>query len=355
MSLLAQDERLTRKVGAIALGVIAAAIGFFVFLWDRIEIGSPTRIKVYFRHSATLREGAPLIVAGKTVGHVEAIENVLHGGNNPLKGQVGTMAIVAIEDDEAWKVPADAEIFVSSHGPLSAKYLEVAPSKRDAEPGPSVREGSELLAASPPSLDSVLQRTWTNMTTARMFAEAVGPEYRAFRAQIDALRGHFAATAADLDALAPGIRGTAPLIDQAQDLMAEAAKLRDVGLGGDLGIAAFRTMVSDARKVLAQTRATLDKLEPLAARLGSEVTRIRGGVAAHDLPGRLEAAIARGRDAIAKIDPLLAKAEEISARVARGEGSLGLLMKDPEFPEDAKELGKILKRKPWRVIAKPKD
>ncbi|MBA3462831.1 MAG: MCE family protein [Deltaproteobacteria bacterium] len=354
MSLLAQDERLTRRVGAIALGVIATAIGFFVFVWDRIEIGSPTRIRVYFRHSASLREGAPLIVAGKTIGHIEAIENVLHGGKNPLAGEVGTVATVAIDDDQAWKVPASAEIFVASRGMLSGKYLEVAPAKRDAEPGPSVREGAELLAASPPSLDSVLQRTWTNITTARMFAEAVGPEYRALRTQLDALRGNLAATAAELDALAPGNRATEPLFDQARDIMAEAKQLRDVGLGGDLGIAAFRTMVADARRVLAQTRAALDKLEPLAARLGSEVTRVRGGIAARDPVGRLEAAIARGREAIAKIDPLLAKAEEISARVARGEGSLGLLMKDPEFPEDAKELGKILKRKPWRVIVKPK-
>jgi hypothetical protein len=28
-------------------------------------------------------------------------------------------------------------------------------------------------------------------------------------------------------------------------------------------------------------------------------------------------------------------------------------MKDPEFPEDAKELGKILKRQPWKIIGRP--
>ena len=56
-----------------------------------------------------------------------------------------------------------------------------------------------------------------------------------------------------------------------------------------------------------------------------------------------------------QVEPLLAKVDDISGRLARGEGSLGLLMKDPEFPEDAKELGKILKRQPWKVIAKPKD
>jgi len=29
------------------------------------------------------------------------------------------------------------------------------------------------------------------------------------------------------------------------------------------------------------------------------------------------------------------------------------LANDPEFPEDARELGKVLKRHPWRVLEHP--
>ena len=38
-----------------------------------------------------------------------------------------------------------------------------------------------------------------------------------------------------------------------------------------------------------------------------------------------------------------------------GEGSLGRLMADPEFADDAKDLGKIMKRHPWRILERPKD
>ena len=31
------------------------------------------------------------------------------------------------------------------------------------------------------------------------------------------------------------------------------------------------------------------------------------------------------------------------------------LSRDPEFPEDAKALGKMLKRSPWRIIGHPDD
>jgi phospholipid/cholesterol/gamma-HCH transport system substrate-binding protein len=346
VSLLAQDERLTRRVGTIALALIAAAIAFFVFVKDRIELGSPIRIKVYFHHSAGLVAKSTLVVGGEAIGKVEAIENVPRGGNNPLKGEIGTVAIVAIDGDEAWKVRADAVVFVS-HGPLSAKYLEIAPPRRDAEPGAPIADGAELLGIDPPMLDVVFNRAWRNMSSFRAFAEAVGPEVDALRAEIGKLRSTISSITPPAGALG--------LYVEAKALVAEAERLYDVGLGGDFGVAAFRSLVAQARGTFAQLRVTLDKIQPLASRLDAEVTRIRGSVAAHDPVGRIEATIARARAVLDQVEPLLAKVDDISGRLARGEGSLGLLMKDPEFPEDAKELGKILKRQPWKVIAKPED
>ena len=143
MSLLATDERFARRVGAIALLVIAASITFIVFFLEKLDLGSRTRIRVYFHHSAGLRENAPLVVAGQAIGEIESIETVPHGGTNPLGGEIGSVAIIAIDEGEAWKVSRKADIFVSSRGMLSEKYLEVAPPSGD--PGPAVAEGAELL------------------------------------------------------------------------------------------------------------------------------------------------------------------------------------------------------------------
>jgi phospholipid/cholesterol/gamma-HCH transport system substrate-binding protein len=347
---LAQDDRVTRMVGAIALAAIAGAFAFFVFVYDRIELGSPTRIKVYLAHGAGLREKASLVVGGQPIGRIESVENVPHGTTDVLNGGVGIVATVAIDSDEVWKVRADAELFVASRGPLSDKYLEVAPGKRGAEPGPPIREGAELRAADPPSIDNVLQRIWTNTTIARAFLEDVGPELSAMRTQLLAL-------GANLD----GITASDPrlaaltLAVEVRGLFTEAARTYDVGLGGEAGFAHFRATISTARTTLAQARTAIDKLQPLAAQLRGDVSRIAGTVAAQDPSAKLDALLAQARIAIDKLDPLLAKVEEISGRIARGEGSLGRLMKDPEFPEDAKELGKVLKRHPWRIIGKPKD
>ncbi len=349
MSLLAQDERLARRVGAVSLLLIGASIAFVIFLRDHIEIGSKTRIHVYVHHSAGLLENAPLVIAGQEIGFIESIEHVPHGGTNPLDGDDGSMATVAIDGDEAWKISAAAEVFVSSRGMLSSKYLEVAPPSGD--PGPSIANGAELLAADPPSLDTVLRRTWANMTTYRLFVEQVRPELELLRAEIDSLRGQLAAVASDIESLP--VAGGAPLITDAGELFALGQTLRDRALGGDAGLAGFAETMTGARVVLTQARAMIDLLEPRAAQLRAEVARIGGRVETQDAIVKGQAVLAEVRAAIDKIDPLLAKVEDISSRLARGEGSVGRMMKDPEFPEDAKELGKILKRKPWRIIVKP--
>lgn len=353
MSLLAQDERLTRRVGAITMLVLGATIVFFVFLLDRLELGSRTRIRVYFHHSAGLREHAPINVGGQTIGHIESIDSVPHGGHNPLHGEVGVVAIVSIDGKHAWKVPRGAEIFVASKGALSEKYLEVAPPK--ADPGPSVREGEELLAADPPSLDSVLQNTWLNMMTFKGFIDTVKPELEAFRGELGALTSHLDAIAADIDALRPAIGAAGPIASEADALIAEGRKAWNQGLGGQAGLDRFAATIARARAVVAQTRATLDALEPSARTLAANLGRARGHLEAHDPIAATSATIARLRAMIDKIDPLLATLADLDQRLTRGEGSLGRLMTDPEFPEDAKELGKILKRQPWKVIARPKD
>ncbi|CAN5717565.1 hypothetical protein BH11MYX3_BH11MYX3_33640 [soil metagenome] len=352
MSLLAQDQQLTRRVGAIALAAIAGAFVFFFFLYPRIELGSPTRIEIYFHHSGPLRENASLMVGGKRIGHIESMASVPRGGKNPLNGEVGTVAIIALDAGQAWKVPADADVFVASLGVLSEKYLEVAPPRGGAVPGPPVHDGSQLLAADPPSLDNVLGNLWTNMATLRLFAEQVGPELAALRTQVAAMQGHLADVAADIEAISPSFAAFA-LAVQTRALVGEARTTYEVGLGGEAGFGRFQAMIGQVRGVLTQARAALDKLQPMASQLGARAGMVRDHVAEHDPAARIAETLARARLAIDKIDPLLAKVEDITGRLARGEGSLGLLQHDPEFPEDARELGKVIKRHPWRVIFRP--
>ena len=54
VSFLAQDERLTRKVGAITLVLGAAAIAFVVFVYDQLELRERTRLDIFFTQTGGL-------------------------------------------------------------------------------------------------------------------------------------------------------------------------------------------------------------------------------------------------------------------------------------------------------------
>ena len=351
--LLAQDIRLARRVGALTLLAIAAVSAGFVFLLDRGALGPTVRFRVMFRHTAGLRERAPLIVAGRPVGRIEAIAVMPHGAPGPLAGEVGVAVTVEVARDDQWKVPAASTIFVASRGPLSDRYLEIAPP--DGAPGPAIGNGAELRGVDPPSLDNVLQHTWTNLTTFQQFVDAVGPELAALRGQLAALADHL--DELDRGARAAGADGgsgaLAALAGAVRGLAASAARSYDSSLGGAPGVARLAATAGAARQTVAELRAALDALAPRLATATQDLARIRGRFAAGDPLARAERVVETLRGALDKLDPLLAAGGEIAARLARGEGSIGRLMTDPEFPEDTKDLGKIIKRHPWRVLEKP--
>lgn len=346
MSLLAQDERLARRVGAVALCVLGAAIAFFVLVFGKLEWGDKIRVAIYLRATGGLQEGAPLVVAGREVGHIVSIARAPHGAAGPLGGEEGIVATVAIAANDARRIRHGVDVFVASRGVLSSRYLELGPIPAD---GAVLAEGDALLGHEPPSLDRVLHRTWNNLMTMKQFVEAVRPE-------LDQLRDNLVALDDTLATLAPAAAGVPALGLQVELLIGEARRAYDEGLGGAPGLARIEAVMSRARGTFARARRTIEALRARATALADATAALRartgerGGAAI----ATIELAIARTRAAIAGVDPLLAKVEELQGRLARGEGSLGRLMTDPEFPEDAKELGKILKRKPWRVIAKPR-
>ena len=353
MSLLAQDERLTRRVGAVTLVLLLLAITFFVFILDRIEWGSHIRLRVYFHTTGGLREGAPFVVAGKDVGKVESIILVPRGARKILGNEEGVEVKVAVESDWAKRIAYGGDIFVTSRGALSGKYLEIGAPPPPGTPLPDgtimadpprpLREGDEVLGRDPPSLDRVLQRTWDNLTTAAAFAAEVRPEYRALITEVDQLR-------ATLEQIAP----EANLADDIAALRAEAGNTYDA-LGGEAGLDRIRATLDHGDATIAQARATIAKLDTSFERLKAGLGTLRGKVGDRGAEAidKVELAIDRIRETIAKVDPLLAQVEALQQHIERGEGSLLKLARDPEFPEDAKELGKLLKRQPWKLISRP--
>ena len=346
--MLAQDERLTRRVGAVSLVAIALAIGFFVFVFDQIDWGPRLRLSVFFHTTGGLLEGAPFVVGGRDVGRVEAIALAPHGAPGPLGGDEGVVVTVAIDGHVARELHV-ADVFVASRGPLAGKYLELGPA---ADGAPVLRDRMALVGRDPPSIDRVVQHTWDNLMMLARFTDEIRPELEALRAQVDQLRAHVDPSR---DGSVPAIDRLGPLIDDAAVASDELRRLRDVALGGEAGRARLDQVIERSRGAVAQIRGKL-------ALLSAGVETLRASWAAHgpaladkgrEVADRIELAIARVQAATDKLDPLLAQLAALDASIARGDGSLLKLARDPELPEEAKDLGKLLKRQPWKLIDHP--
>lgn len=349
MSLLAQDERLARGVGATVLVLLGFAIWFVVFILPDIEWGERVRLHVFFRHTGELREGAPIIVAGREIGHVEAIALSPEGAPaTPLGGERGVDVTLVMTTGEAQRIARGGDVFIAGRGALSARHLEIAPTP--TPDGPTYADDNRpVRGIDPPTMDRVMQRTWDNLMIAKRFADEVAPEFAAFRDELKKL-------VATMEGLVPNVVGVASLGLEVEGMFDEFTKLR-AALGGEPGIERLRAVAERGRATMDQARRTIDALDHKLEALRASIAVVRGRVdkRAPQIVASVEAAIAKLRAAIDKVDPLLVALRDVNRRIEQGEGSLGKLARDPEFPEFAKELGKIMKRQPWKIIMRPKD
>ncbi len=348
------DTQAQGRVGAAMAGLILAAAVFVVAILPRIDLGSGVRIRVLFEHVGALKEGAPLIVAGRTAGKIESITLAPAGAfapGHPLAETGGSVVLVRVDDELRWMVPVDGDYFISSKGVLSDRYLEVGPPPgATREPGRAVQAGDEIRGIDPPSLDRALQRTWDNLERSRAFLEAVSPEIDALRAAL----AHLSQTLTDVE---PSPGAYARLAVELTALWREARELQDTLNSAGATPAELRALADRASGTLDRARAAIARVRTAAAALSSDLERVQrqAGAAAPDAIARLREVLADGDQLLARADRLLAGTRELMAMIDRGEGSMMKLSRDPEFPEDAKELGKMLKRSPWRIIGHPDD
>jgi ABC-type transporter Mla subunit MlaD len=346
------------RVGAVMLGLILAAGVFVVAILPRIDLGDGVRVRVLFEHVGALKEGAPLIVAGRTAGKVESITLVPAGAfppDHPLAATGGSVVLVRVDDDLRHMVPVDGDFFISSRGVLSDRYLEVGPPPgwRERDPsaaGRPIAAGDEIRGIDPPTLDRALQRTWDNLETSRRFLEDVSPE-------LDALRAALTRLSTTLAEVEPTPGAYAELGLELARLWGEARELRQTLESAGATPAELRALADRAVATVDHARAAVARVRTAADALAADLDRVRrqAGAAAPDAVARLRAVLDDGDRILARADRMLAGTRELMAMLARGEGSLMKLSRDPEFPEDAKELGKLLKRSPWRIIGHPDD
>jgi phospholipid/cholesterol/gamma-HCH transport system substrate-binding protein len=346
MGLAVQNDRLATRVGGVVIVLVIIA-GVLLVQLGNVQLGSFIKVTVFFEHTGALREGNAVTVAGREVGRVAAIRLVpdqLAPEGHPLHGTGGVAVDLRIRKKLARMIPVNGDFFVNSKGLLGGRYLEVGPPPGDALWARTVVDGDQVRGIDPPRMDRVMQRSFANLMNTRMFLDAVTPEGRKLMRALDELGETLELVEPEPGAYAAAGASFARVGDELAEL--RAAWTGAVDLDQAMGIAERAGLTIDAARVaIAGVRARVDRLE-------AEVDRIAASIPA-DTRQRFERAIEAARTATAKIDGILAETRALVAIYERGEGTIGALLNDPEFADDAKQLGIMIRSNPWRLVGRP--
>ncbi len=342
------DDRQSRRVGAVVILVLIAA-GAAVVTVDCSKLRPSIHVTAYYHQVGQLAEGADVQIAGRVVGQVDAVQllpvTAVRDAKHPLHPDGGVALRLRIQERYADWAAVNGEYFITAKGVLGEPYVEIGPPADGAAPAGGLKDGDTVIGIDPPRMDQVLVRSFANMTAFRRLVDQVTPSARELRTALDAL-------AAELDAIepVPGAYGDfARSIGELGDAWGALAQdWRDAGT--DPG--EWMRLGRSAGEVMDRARGELQRVGAALDRLTADIDRVRGRLP-DDLVARLEKALDGARAAVARLEAIAATGQELAARVRRGQGTIGALMNDPEFSDDAKQLGRILKREPWRVIGHP--
>jgi ABC-type transporter Mla subunit MlaD len=348
VGLAVNDDRLTTRVGGVVVLLLGIAVALMIKV-DDCHLRKGTRFEVYFEHLGALREGDQVQVAGKVIGEVKNVRLIPEGmANDPehlLHGSGGVAVQVRIDARYAYMVPINGAYFISSKGLFGARYIEIGAPDNGAAPERNIRDGDKVRGIDPPRMDRVLQRSYENLMSTSLFVSAVFPEAGELRKQVERMAellkevepspGSYAALASNLSALIGEARGVRDKWDRA-------------GISAD-----------DIRRLSRRARATLSAADRAFTDLSQRFDGLRGKLRQlrakipKGVRKRFELALKKTDQSMAKARRIVAKLRELSAMIDRGEGNIGALANDPEFSDDAKKLGKLLKSKPWLLIGHP--
>jgi flagellar biosynthesis chaperone FliJ len=111
-------------------------------------------------------------------------------------------------------------------------------------------------------------------------------------------------------------------------------------------------MQRSSRRLVVLVRAEVAELTQQIDLLNQRIQEVRDRLP-DDFTAKFDRVSADAKRNLATLEGSIAKLEDLAERVAGGQGTVGALMNDPEFSDDAKQLGRYLKRHPWKIIKRP--
>ena len=309
-------------VGLVALGTLVVLFGQGP-QW--LLAGDTYPIIVRFDSVSGIREGSPVTVRGKRIGHVQAVGFA----DGRLAGRVEVT--LAIDNEYLGQIPRDSRASTIAAGLLGGGRppidIELGVALAALEPGDSIPGSTRgaLDALVPEDMVATLDRTARQIGNAaealepvlRDLDELLAPRTPADVDRIGGPAGNLASAAGRLDAL---LRHVNDILgsDEEQNRLKET-------------IANIYELSDEIRVLVGQFQETTENAQGLIQRTDEAVGNIDAAVAATD--ARIEAIAGALLGDLEQAGVVLRNLTDVTATIKAGEGTLGRLVNDDELFE----------------------
>ncbi len=333
------------KVGALVVFSLVLLVGFVVVLGD-LSVGSAQRYQVEFDNSAGLKPGADVAISGLRVGQVESLEFITDESAGDDERAVSVRATISVRDKHTDSLTESSNFFISTRSVLGEPYIEVVTRSLDAPP---LEPGATVQGVNPPRSDAMISKASRLLDSLVRVIEDPEISFDEFLTSLYSLVTHLDAFLVDNRDQLDGIveDGRAATEDAASLLAALSFAVGD-GEG-------IKSMLRDARATASNARRLSDEAGPVVENLSetganarkiSEVTR----KLLERNEESLDNSIANVEASTEHVEKLSGNADRLVKQIEDGEGTVGQLLQDRKMYDDMRELLRIVKRQPWRIM-----
>jgi phospholipid/cholesterol/gamma-HCH transport system substrate-binding protein len=338
------DKALQAKVGALVLFSIALLVGFVLILGN-FSFAESFKIHVDFDNAGGLKPGADVAIAGLDVGTVQNLDFIRGEQDSEAGRGVAVRATLQIEKKFTDDIRKNSDFFITRRGVLGEPYIEIETPSMESPP---VEEGMVLHGAEPPRMDVIVSKATDlldNLTSLLedpdiALTELIGNTASVAK-QIDALletnRTKISKTVGHTEAATQEARALLQSLNRGID---DGRRLRDI-LNHAQAMTRNASSVSkkvnrDIEPLLANTKKTSEDLR--------KTTEIASNLLQQNEP--------KVTETISNTQKMSGDARAVIHRLESGKGTVGRLLADREIYDNMKELMRVLKQRPWKIIWK---
>jgi phospholipid/cholesterol/gamma-HCH transport system substrate-binding protein len=335
------------KVGALVVFSLLLLGAFVVILGD-FSFGAGDRYRVEFDNAAGLKPGADVAVSGLQVGQVESLSFLENESAGPGERAVAVRATLRVDKQHSDRITESSEFYISTRSVLGESYVEVVTPSLDT---PKLEPGTVVEGNSPPRSDMLITQASKLLEEVVRLIEDPDVSVNELVTNLASLVKHLDQFLLDnREQLAGIVKDGRSATDDAASLLAAA----EAAVGdGD----AIERMLDDARATASNTRRLSERAGPIVDDLAetSENTRMVSDVASKLLQrneSKLDDSIDNVQASTENLEKLSGNADRLVQKIEDGEGTVGQLLQDRKMYDDMRELLRIVKRQPWKIMWK---